>query len=83
MSELGDDFKAWDDQKKAKKVSNKEQSTQLLIDRGVNFTSHGGGIHLKVHSDHIGIIDFWPSTGKFKTKQGKQGRGVFKLLKLL
>ena len=77
-SEMGEIFKAWDEHKKAKKADNLAQSTQILTERGIPFTSHNNGVHLVVDS----CFDFWPSTGKWIEREtGKKGRGVFNLLK--
>ncbi len=82
MSDLGDDFKFMREIKKAKKLSNLEYSTKLLIDKGVEFESKNGGVHLIV--SHNGLIaDFWPSTGKYQIRGGGYSRGVRCLLSKL
>jgi len=83
MSEVGEISAAVKDANKEKKRKNQESSTQILIDKGVKFESKNGGNHLVVTGKES-IIDFWPSTGKFITRNGKlkSGRGVFNLLKL-
>lgn len=78
MGDMGDDFRAWNEDKKAKKRSNKEFSTEALIEKGVKFTSHNSGSHLK-----IGDVDFWPSTGLIMRKGQHLGRGFKKLLKII
>lgn len=66
----------------AKRASNRARSTQILINFGVKFESKNMGAHLVVNC-RKGIIDFWPGTGKFITRETKkQGRGVRHLLKL-
>ena len=67
---------------KAKKLSNLEHSTQLLIDKGVEFESKNGGVHLIVSNNGI-IADFWPSTGKFQIRGKGYSRGVKNLLNQL
>lgn len=71
-----------------KKLKNKEWSTKKLQSEGVDFKSFNDGLHLTIN--HKGaVIDFWPTTGKFKTqkikgkKGGKEGRGVKNLLSYL
>lgn len=61
--------------KKSKKQRNKEWSTNHLIELGIKFTSHNSGLHLKVYRP-VGLINFWPSTGKYKRIDGSYGRGV-------
>lgn len=65
-----------------RRASNRENSAQVLTDHGVSFDSRNDGAHLIV--THAGrVFDFWPGTGLFKDRQGKQGRGVFGMLKAL
>lgn len=83
MSELGELFGAMREASKDKREQNTEKSTQLLVDRGVNFDSNNYGRHLVVKDSGL-IIDFWPSTGKWTVRgSGKYRRGVFNLLKIL
>lgn len=78
MGDTGDDYRAWNEDKKAKKRSNKEFSTGMLREKGIEFTSHNGGSHLK-----IGDIDFWPSTGTIMRRGTNLGRGLGRLLRLI
>lgn len=83
MSELGEIFGLMKEAGKEKRERNTLSSTQILIDRGVNFESHNNGVHLVVRHDSL-VVDFWPSTGKWTVRgSGKYSRGVFKLLKLI
>lgn len=80
MSEMGDDFKAWDDMKKAKKAQNKCQSTKLLQDKCIEFESKNFGTHLVVSGSKK--IDFWPSTGLWMIRGNPyRFRGVKHLIK--
>lgn len=81
MGDMGEMYRDWDEQKKEKKSSNKEYSTNKLISEGVDFESKNGGVHLIVTGKKC-LIDYWPSTGKFITRDGKNGRGINNLLKL-
>ena len=83
MGDMGETFRAWDAQKKEKKASNLEFSTKKLIELGVDFESKNGGFHLVI--SHNGkIVDFWPSTGKYKFRTRKKYcRGLKKLTKEL
>ena len=82
MSDLAETFRLMKEHTKQKKLSNIEYSTQLLIDKGVEFESKNGGVHLIV--THNGsIADFWPSTGKFQIRGKGYSRGVKNLLNQL
>lgn len=78
MSELGEIFSAWREEKKEKKISNLEKSIQILDNNNINYD---------VLSDthyRISNYDFWPSTGLFiNRKTGRKGRGVFNLIRNL
>jgi hypothetical protein len=67
----------------ARRKSNRERSSQMLVALGVEFETRNDGAHLIVK--HNGVtVDFWPGTGKYITRRtSKHGRGVFNLLKLL
>lgn len=82
MGDVGEAFKDMKGYVKQKRKSNTVSSTDILKDKGIEFTSNNGGSHLIIKGKD-GLIDFWPSTGKFIARNGKRGRGVFKLLKLL
>ncbi len=83
MSDIGDDFAALKEAGKKKKADNQESSTRILIDKSIPFTSHNWGNHLVVYGNEI-IFDFWPSTGKFISRNKKtKGRGVFSMIKKL
>jgi hypothetical protein len=83
MGDMGEMFNEWREDKKKKKASNLEFSTNELIKRGVSFESKNGGVHLVIESLD-GLIDFWPSTGKFKVRASNEyKRGLRNLLKHL
>ena len=81
MSDIGDDFKALREANSKKKKANLHYSTELLISKKIEFESKNYGVHLIVTGSD-GLIDFWPSTGKFKVRGGRTGRGVVNLIKL-
>ena len=66
--------------RKNKKARNKEWSTNHLREQGIEFQSFNNGIHLKVKRP-VGVIDFWPTTGKYKRPDGSYGRGIKNMLK--
>lgn len=83
MGDMGEVFRALREHGQDKRASNRESSAQVLIDRGVAYTSHNAGAHLVV--THNGVtVDFWPGTGRWIGRNGwGEGRGVFPMLKRL
>lgn len=78
MSELGDIFNGWKEEKQKKRASNLVNSLELLNEHGIE--------PQKLSSSHfrIGEFDFWPSTGKYlNRKTGRYSRGVRNLIKAL
>ena len=51
--ELSEFYRDWNQAKKDKKWSNLERSTQLLIDRNIDFESKNGGVHLIINGENI------------------------------
>lgn len=79
-SEVGEAFAAMKEAGKAKKRANLEASTTILEELNIPFESKNHGIHLVV-TGKTELFDFWPSTGKFKSRQGNlNGRGIRNLL---
>lgn len=67
-----------------KRAGNREQSTQFLDERGIEYTECNHGAHLIVKGKiKHGTIDFWPGTGRFIGRDDKRcdGRGVRNLIK--
>lgn len=83
MSEIGESFSEYRENRKEKKRNNIEYSTKLLSDNNINFHSNNGNIHLIITVDGDAIADFWPSTGKYKFRNESEinGRGVHNLIK--
>ena len=77
---MAEDFKAYAQESRERRQSNKERSTALLIDRGIKFESRNDGVHLMIETAQ-GRVNFYPSTGLYNG--ALQGRGVFNLLKEL
>lgn len=83
MGDMKEVFNAMTERSKKKKASNLEFSTNELIKRGVQFESKNCGVHLVIESLD-GLIDYWPSTGKFRLRStGEYKRGLRRLLKHL
>lgn len=79
MSEIGDIFNGLRKIKQEKRASNREQSAQILKDKGIVFSSNNGGAHLIVEGKNC-YIDFWPGTGKWNSRNGDKGFGVRNLV---
>ena len=82
MGDVGDSFDGWKEHSQEKRADNRSMSAGILRDRGVSFTEKNMGAHLIVEGKEC-LIDFWPGTGKYITRTGNKGRGVFNLLKLV
>lgn len=64
-----DAFKVMKEAKAERNAEQKVVSTQVLVNAGVRFTSHNNGHHLQIKNKiGVTIIDFWPSTGKWKSR---------------
>lgn len=75
MGDMGDLYRDWDGDKKAKKESNLQDSLATLRARGHSYTQ------LSDSHFRVGGYDFWPSTGKWKRVGAKAGgRGILGLL---
>lgn len=81
MDDIGDYYRGKRQESQIKKADNQKSSTEILIEKNVTFESKNSGNHLIVAGKN-GLIDFWPSTGKFIIRGGKSGRGIFNLVKL-
>ena len=83
MGDMVETFRAWDKAKKEKRLKNLEISTSRLKELGVSFEKKNGGVHLIVSHNNY-VVDFWPSTGKFKFRnKSNYGRGLLSLIKQL
>ncbi|UCV26741.1 hypothetical protein [Ferribacterium limneticum] len=84
MSEAIECMKAMNQARKDARTQRRENTPDLLDQAGVLFTEHNEGAHLVVES-HLGYIDFWPGTGRWKTRTLPQHTGftVTKLLALI
>lgn len=56
------DWENWTQEKKAERLA---MAMDWLEREHVAFTSHNNGLHLKVTINDE-IIDYWPTTGRFK-----------------
>ena len=81
MSDLGDYWRAARAESAKRRANNREKSAEILSEHGIEFEVKNGGAHIIVKGVDC-LIDFWPGTGKFITRNGDLGRGVRNLLKL-
>lgn len=81
MGDMGEIFNAMRECSKKKRANNRQSSPEILKEHGIQFKTFNNGAHLVVYG-RDGLIDFWPGTGKFITRSGEKGRGVFNLLTL-
>ena len=81
-SEISEAYKFLKERSKAKKLSNIESSTLMLLDKGYDVEIKNNGVHLIVDWNDK-TIDFWPSTGKWIVRGGKTSRGVKGLIKYI
>lgn len=77
VSEWGQAMKQMGQERRA---ANRENSAELLRQRGVPFEEKNDGAHLIVRYGGK-VVDFWPGTGKYSVRgSGVYKRGVFRLL---
>lgn len=75
-----DNYRAATKASQKRRSKNREQSADYLKSREIPYTEHNAGAHLIVEGA-LGYIDFWPGTGKWKSREGKEGFGVRNLVK--
>ena len=86
MSDVGDDYKLLRERSQQKRAHNRNDSADILSQKGVQYSVSNNGAHLIVKHDGV-TVDFWPGTGKYIVRTGSRaqlrGRGVFSLLDVL
>ena len=82
MSDVGDLYSALRKQSQDKRANNRMTSAHYLERENIVFTSHNNGAHLIVEGKEC-FIDFWPGTGKWKSRNGDNGFGVANLVKYI
>lgn len=81
-SEISEAFAALKADRKIRRSKNSESSLKILTDLAIFFELKNYGTHVIVK--HSGkTCDFWPSTGRWIIRGGKNGRGVFQMIKEL
>lgn len=69
--------------KKKKDVIKKIKPEEILINSGLYFQTKNNGLHIIVYINYKPKADFWPTTGKWKLRKGKDGFGVYNLIRKL
>jgi len=83
MGDMGDVWKEVNQYRKEKRELNRQNSADILKEKGIHFERKNMGAHLIINHNNK-IVDFWPGTGKWIIrKTNKKGRGIFNLLKVL
>jgi hypothetical protein len=83
MSEdLGDYFRDRKAHSKKRRSYNRGHSTSHLKREGIPFTTKNDGAHLVVDFEGI-VVDFWPGTGFWRSRNGTEGRGIRRLMSFL
>ena len=82
MSDDGEIWEGYHQERREKKANNLEYSTNLIeewaLQHKVTVMHFNGGVHLRIGTRWY----FWPSTGKYlDRKTGKYKRGVRELIK--
>lgn len=79
MGDTGYTYRAMSEHSKNKRAFNRDQSAKYLNDNGIIFSTNNNGAHLIIEGKDC-YIDFWPGTGKWKTRKGHNGFGVKNLV---
>lgn len=80
---MGDMFRAIKSERKQRKANNLQTNTEMLTELGIEFESCNAGYHLII-SHNNKLVDFWPSSEKWKDRSDKVlCGGMAKLLKHL
>ena len=80
MGDMGEVFKDIKEDSKKRRAGHREESPKFLQKAGIPFETKNMGAHLIVEGADC-FIDFWPGTGKWIARNGKQGFGVRNLIK--
>lgn len=67
MNEVTEMWREWKKMKKNAAAQRRGDAPYFLRAAGIPFTEHNGGAHLIIES-HLGYTDFWPGTGKWRTR---------------
>jgi hypothetical protein len=78
MSDIGETFKAFKEERRIKRWGNFDSSIGILKSKNIpHVVCNSGNGHVLVCND----IDFWPTTGRWRRRVfNHQGRGIKRLL---
>ena len=79
MSDIGDDFKSLRELHRGERTERRHQAQDRLKEEGIPFTTNNDGVHLMVEGSDC-FIDYWPGTGRWKSRKGYQGFGLVNLI---
>ena len=79
MSDIGDDFKTLRELHKGERAERRQQALDRLKEEGIPFTTNNDGVHLIVEGPDC-FIDYWPGTGRWKSRKGCHGFGLGNLI---
>lgn len=83
MSETGDMWREYKAGRRDAKAQNRAHGADQLQLHNVHFTTHNDGAHLRVEDIDGEFLDYWPGTGKWKSRKGVEYRGIKSLLQYL
>ena len=77
-------WREWKRMKQDACTQRRESAPEQLAAAKIPFTSHNNGAHL-ILDTHLGFVDFWPGTTKWKVRTFPEhnGHGLSKLLLIL
>lgn len=83
-NEVSEMWKAYKKIQQDARTQRRTSAPEYLHSAGVPFTEHNDGAHL-ILDTHLGFVDFWPGTTKWKTRTfpAQSGYGLVRLLALL
>jgi hypothetical protein len=84
VNEESEMWKEWKKMKQDAHSQRRNNAPQQLTAAGIPFTEHNNGAHL-ILDTHMGFVDFWPGTTKWKIRNfpEQRGFGITKLLHLI
>lgn len=80
MGDMAEVFRAMTANAKDRRIRRYAINMKMMKDYGVEFTSHNNGYHLIIKNGDE-IIDFWPSTSRWRIRGKRSTFGNLSLLK--
>lgn len=78
MSDTVECFKIMDEINRLERAKDRKDGASYLENKGISFTRRNNGAHLIVTGQGT-LVDFWPGTGRWISRNGKKGFGVVEL----